>query len=193
MKKHDIQKEILLAMSGELSPSRRKALEARLRDSAEDDAYRRDVEQLMADARRHLPDSEPAPSTVAHILDLEGTTRRGVLIPFPHPVLRTLAGAAALAMVVAGWFWLTPLEPVSDPVGELHAIVAMVSDTDALLQHDPAELAETERMRVLARELLIMEGFIEEQQGDQELQSEEPESTSLLWRSTSGYPQGIYG
>lgn len=192
--KNEMEKEVLLAMSGELSPANQAKLEDRIRKSEPATTYRLEAERLMADAREHLMDADPNPDTITCILNQASEMRRGLVIVFPQTVVRSIAGAAALALIVASWFALTPTTPAPDPVSNLHAIVAMVSEQDALLQGN-GDMAERERMLTLARQLLIMEGFTEETNSAEEeaLLFEAPEPTTLRLRNTSASPQEIYG
>lgn len=181
-------------MSGELSPAQQEELEAKLRESDAATLYREQAERIMSDARQHLSDAAPAPESIANIIHQARTMRRGIIIPFPQPVVRAIAGAAALALFVTSWLALTSTTPTSSPVDDLHTIVAMVSEQDDFFQNN-AELAERERMLALARQLLIMEGFTEETNGeeDEALLFEVLEPTSLQLNNTSASPQEIYG
>lgn len=188
------EQQVLLAMSGELSPAQQEELEAKLRESDAATLYREQAERIMSDARQHLSDAAPAPESIANIIHQARTMRRGIIIPFPQPVVRAIAGAAALALFVTSWLALTSTTPTSSPVDDLHTIVAMVSEQDDFFQNN-AELAERERMLALARQLLIMEGFTEETNGeeDEALLFEVLEPTSLQLNNTSASPQEIYG
>ncbi|MBL7115370.1 MAG: hypothetical protein ISS35_06355 [Kiritimatiellae bacterium] len=188
------EQQVLLAMSGELSPAQQEELEAKLRESNAATLYREQAERIMSDARQHLSDAAPAPESIANIIHQARTMRRGIIIPFPQPVVRAIAGAAALALFVTSWLALTSTTPTSSPVDDLHTIVAMVSEQDDFFQNN-AELAERERMLALARQLLIMEGFTEETNGeeDEALLFEVLEPTSLQLNNTSASPQEIYG
>lgn len=194
MDRHDMEREIILAQSGELPPARRATLEQRLADDADLRRWRDEVAQVCADAQAALPSPEPSAAAMAAVRERAREPRRGKVLAFPAPVVRLAACAAALAVVVGSWMvWMPEQQTPSDGVAELRSLVALASSYE-VDPEVPDAAGETERIRALARELLIMQGLaVDEEAMSQEVLPEERQPTSLRWRSTPASRARIYG
>ena len=84
MRDKKMERDILLAMTGELSPAQQEKIDACLRESGEAAAFRDETERLMKAVKTCLPDPEPAQATVDAIVAQAGEMRSGVVIPFPQ-------------------------------------------------------------------------------------------------------------
>ena len=180
---------ILLADSGELDDAALQALEEHLSGCDDCRDFSDNTARTMAAARRALCGEQPASATVARILERAGTwKRKGFpdIIVFPIPVVRIAACAAVLAVVAGGWFLLSPAD--DEPrVGELRALVAMVSE-EVEEDYEYADGRDNGELQALARELLIMEGLSVEDSLYEESSQEEPAPTALQSHSSDVLP-----
>jgi len=87
-----------------------------------------------------------------------------------RPALRLLAYAACLAVALGIWFRV-PARVPADPVQETRAILASISEDVYDSRTNESAEDETDELRALARELLIMEGLAADDVG----------SLDLLW------------
>ena len=192
----EMERAVLLAHSGELAEAARDRLEKEITSDAETAAFRDDLEQICGMAREELASREPSAATMTNVLsDIRKRRARRTIIAFPAPVIRLAACAAALTLVVGSWMVWVPAQAPASSVAELRSIVAMVSSRDV----DPdiqADRGETEQIRALARELLIMQGLAEDEDESsmsEEFLFEELQPTTLRWRSTPASSSRIYG
>lgn len=185
-----MEREILLAESGEIDAGRLAALEAAVAASPEAQAYRARARRLTAAAAAQPADG-PSEFVMARIVAEARAHRERRAWRFPLPAVRLAACAAALALVAGGVWVARDGRSAADTVGDLQTIVAMVSPH--AYNPDAGAAAEQERLRELARHLLIMEGFVSEESPAEEAESQEPSPTTLRWRSTAEPPQEICG
>jgi hypothetical protein len=184
MNRSELERKILLAQSGELAPAEKAELELLLAQSDENMALREELDNLFLQAQNALVSAEPSPGIVSRILSeaREPAGRNRIL--FTRPAVRLAACAAALALAVTGWFALVPDEEQPDQVSQLQVLVAMVSEEDVQDEAVTGEMEE-ERVRALARQLLIMEGFGTEEVFSEEALPLDPAPTTLRLRNTT--------
>ena len=187
-----MEHKILLADSGELQGKELEKLKQHLAECPACHAYQESVRKIVSEAKDNLPIGEPSAKVMSTIRSEAQRRARPGMIFFRHPVVRTLAYAAALVGVISGWLLLTS-NGHSDRISELDTIVAMVSE-DAL---QATELAngqeEDQRLRALANRLLLMEGLVVDEFTDMDALSPEflePQPTTLRSRSILESAQG---
>jgi len=178
-----MKRRILLDSTGELSPRESEELQAHLATCPECRQTAEEAARLVSLAGEGLPAADPSPAVLAKIrARIPEHPAAGRVLSFPGWSVRTLAYAAVLAIVAGSWFMLRPSPRVSGAVN-MAAIMAMVSE-EALEEIDTLETADEEdRLRALAEQLLMMEGFAEEDTFDEDWStpSGEPVPTGLRW------------
>jgi len=188
----DMEKWILLSVTGELSPGRLSRLEAHLAGCQHCREFRARTTGIMEQVQTGIPTPEPN-ALVMSAIRAEAARRAptGRVVLFRRPVVQALAYAACLAMVVGAWFHFYPEEPVVHRE-KTRAIVGLVSD-DVLEQEETGAVQEDkEALHALARDLLIMEGLSVDEATDlnqlweSPKEGEEPSSTGIQDRSTLG-------
>lgn len=187
----EMKRRILLDSTGELSPRESEELQAHLATCSDCRQTAEESARLVSLAGENLPAADPSPATLAKIrARIPEPAAAGNVLSFPGWPVRTLAYAAVLAIVAGSWFMLRPSPRVSGAVN-MAAIMAMVSE-DALEEIDTLEAADEEaRLRSLADQLLMMEGFAEEDTFDEDWStpSGEPVPTGLRWRKMPALPE----
>ena len=173
MNRDQLEKELLLQQSGELSPSRRKRLEQHLESSAEARQLRDEILSLTASVRNEVPEAEAGEVLLARIME-EG---RAAVKPADSKLVwlttlpRFVGAAAGLAVLFLSG-WLLMQAPIQQG-----AHVASTTTEDPLAWEDNFDerMAEIESLFVMnntdqedsldsfdidsiARELLILEG-----------------------------------
>lgn len=178
---------ILLADSGELAPKRTGNLDRHLSGCPECRAYRESSQAAVRMVGGVLPDSGPAPAVIAGIRSAaQEAVGEAAWLSFRLPAVRVLAYAAALVALLGGWFALLPAVE-SDPIGELNALLEVVSSDGIPASHD-ADRSREEDVRALAEELLSIEGLSMDvyAESDPFTSLEEPPATDPLSRSIGG-------
>jgi anti-sigma factor RsiW len=182
---------ILLAQSGELSPRKRRRLEAHLAACGRCRGSRAGLERISAASRGLLPDKAPGAAVLERIrLAAQVAANRPRRIFFRRPAFPSLAAAAAAALLIGSWLALAPARRLAR-ISEMHALLNVVSEQALPLraaERQPAEAA----LRALADDLLILEGLSVETTGP-EVSGEAtppsaPEPTVLRPRSGDGLP-----
>ncbi|MFC1452823.1 hypothetical protein ACFLSJ_05700 [Verrucomicrobiota bacterium] len=185
MKCETAERDILLAGTGELRGSGRDELESHLESCPRCRQYRQGVFHLGTAAREHLRAEGPDRSVLAAIRAAAEERHTGRVFFPGWPVARTLAYAAALALLVGVGVSLLP-EPRTDRIGAIHDIMVMVSEEED--SGAEREAPDEPTLRALADQLLIMEGLAEddlfEESAIPALREELP-STGLRSRSSS--------
>jgi len=178
------QRKILLAETGELSGREAAALEAHLANCAECRAFRSSSKQVRSLTRRSLRAVQPRPDTVRCILDAGRLRAARPAIDFPHAAVRVLATAAALAIVAAGWMIFLP-DRQDTRIGEMNAILAVVTEEDFPQFADGSAAEADDELRTLADKLLVLQGFSNSEYAEEELliPGAEPQPTALRSRS----------
>lgn len=190
MNRMELERKLLLAQSGELAPAEKAELDEIIANDNSGAALRDELDNLLAQGHRVLPAEEPSPQIVSRIMDAANRTSGHNRVVFHRPTVRLMACAAALAIAVTGWFTLLQDEEQPDQVGQLHVLVAMVSEEDVQEDTTAGDMEE-ERIRELARQLLMMEGFGDEDIVTEELLLMDPAPTTLQLRNTSEIHQRI--
>lgn len=157
------QQKALLAETGELSDSDRRALDAHMAGCRTCRDFRTASANLACAVRPVLRRGDPSPATLAAIGGeaAAAAARRRPL--FLRPLaLRFAACAAALALVAGGWLFLRPdATPDPDGIHQVGSLLTMVSEEHAGDSGvPPASTSDNDaRLRALAKELLRMEGL----------------------------------
>jgi anti-sigma factor RsiW len=156
------QRKLLLAESGELPDGERQSLDAHLADCPVCRDFRDASLTLASAVRPVLRQGEPAAATMAAINEEVASSARGPrLLVFRPITVRVAACAAALALIVGGWFLLrSETESAPDTIHQVGSLLTMISEQHAGDSGVPAVPADNNiRLRALARELLRMEGL----------------------------------
>jgi anti-sigma factor RsiW len=183
---------ILLDQSGELPARRGRKLAAHLAGCARCRAFREALGTLSAAGALALRDAAPGAAALARIREAAAAAQaESGFGRWRLPAYSVLACAAALALLLGGWLRFGPTRE-SDRIGEIHAIVALVSaqelpEAEASAADDPEA-----RLRALANALLAVEGLAVETGDDLEwpdaIPAAGPEPTALQPRSSDGRP-----
>lgn len=184
MNRSELERKILLAQSGELAPAEKAELEQLLAESDENMAIKEELDDLLLQAQGAFVSAEPSPEIISNILSEARESAGRHRAFFTRPAVRLVACAAALTVAFTGWFAMLPGKEEPDQVGQLQALVAMVSDEEIQENAATGELEE-ERIRALARQLLIMEGFTTEEIVSEEALLWDPAPTTLRLHKTS--------
>lgn len=196
------EQAILLAETGELSDRRMRELDAHLASCAACAHYRQSARRLVASARESRPAGEPSAIMMARIR--AAAVQRPVprFLLFPRPVVQVLAYAAAFAVLAGGWFAFSPgpASPKGTSMNDFSAIMHAAAETTPTMMMEARDGSATEpEVRTLARELLMMEGLVEEEvveieAPDAEATSDEELSPTVLrWRSSPASPRSVCG
>ncbi len=200
----DFEKQLLLAESGELSPSLQTRLAAHLAHCPQCRAFQADLQELSTTARSGLADVPgPTRGVLPQILIAARAHRRQQLNWHPRVAHALLALAAGL-MVLAGIWHVTSLTPAERaPTDNRTARIAEWSSLLAALMEteDPAnESEEVPRaysdLQSLARQLLILQDMtveLPEDIADGSTPTEAHQSTTLRWRSNRVTISQTYG
>lgn len=180
---NDIEKNILLAESGELPEIAGKDLERHLADCSDCSAYKRDTERMMSITRKNLEDGLPSERVLAGIRDAASKRVSGRILAFPPLAVQWFAYAAALVLVFGAWYMMAPLKGETDRVGEMSALISFASDEFEAVGTDREEVLDE-----MAEYLLTIQGFIETDLLDEENQDAELSPTALRLRSTRASP-----
>ncbi len=186
MERTELERKILLAETGELTPKEAWQVDAALAADPAARAWRDDVRRLQALAGEALPQRAPSPAVMARIRDCaaEQVRATGRVFWFRRPAVEALAGAAALALMVGGWILLNSARQAAR-VEHVQSLIALVAGTG----HPATVTAEAaagqdEKLRALARQLLALEGFTDEVVSDGDEAPSVPQPTALQDRNT---------
>ena len=180
----DARKKLLLDDAGELAARGRNAVAAHLEQCSDCRCYRDDLKLLARAARRALATPEPPGEVLMRVrAAAEALAARRHVIVFRRPLVRVLAYAAALALVVGGWL-LLPLETEVGDHGVRHVQTLMAMVHGGLDSEEAEEVVEDAALRALARELLIIEGFVADESSAEDETGEAPQPTALRSGST---------
>ena len=153
------EREILLAEAGDLTSRRQQRLETHLAACPRCRAYREAVRRIEAAGRDALPEAVPSATALAAIrAAAEERQRSDRVLVFRQPAARALAYAAALLLILGGW-WLGPRDNRVSRIENVSTIVAMVAEEYPDGSGVEHERSEAERLRSLAADLLDIQGF----------------------------------
>jgi len=188
----------MLADSGELTEPELEKLEQHLARCDQCRKYRDALHQVVSAARASLPEGEPDPGVIDRISAAARERIAARRTVFERPVAQVIACAAALALLVWGRLMLSS-DDRSGRINEINVILEMTLEDDALEREYGTGLADSDypppswersagehELRVLADELLLMEGLADDDLTDVEVPREEPRPTALRLRSTVG-------
>jgi hypothetical protein len=199
---NDIERLLLLRHSGEIRPDEAEALERHL--SGCDACRKHDAElrALFGLAADSLPDDGPSRAVMENIDTYAGRriARKAPVLWFPRPVVRAVAYAAVLAIIVGVWSVVRLGDEPVLRIEKMHALVLAVSESDG---HENSAATGTEglgvsedaeALKALAQQLLLMEGFLTEDdsEGDYIIPLEALPSTDPPEHSRSALPQRRY-
>ena len=185
---NDTEKQLLLAASGELAAGKQEALTRHLEDCEACRAVRDQLQALTARLETALKTGEPGAFVMTRI---RAAAERRVHRPliFRSPSLQVLAYAAALAVVVGGWFMVSGNGRL-DRIDQVNTLLVMASDegTEVVGAEGVGEDAE---LRALARQLLEMEGLAADEYDEEAwfTPDEALPPTAFRGRSTPASPQ----
>ncbi len=189
MNTDEIKRKILLAESGELSAHDTVKLEKQLGSDAEARQYRADTRRMTKVAREALPTGVPGPAAMARIRKAAGRHAAPRPLIF-RPAVQVLAYAAALALVVSGWFALAPATRTqADRIAEMHTILEMVAEDELPALEVQATGEEDAQLAALARQLLIMQGLSGDDLEEIEYLPDELPTTDSQSRSSAAPPR----
>lgn len=196
MNRNELERNLLLASSGELAPEACRALDAYLAAHPEVAALDRDWRRLQEAARASLPAGEPGAGALIAIraaataeIDPDSRAHRPARVAPARP-LRGLAWAASLVLVLGAWAVFAPNHH-EDRIAQVHAIAVMArGQTQA---EAPASSGDSEaQLRALAQQLLQMEGMMTDEVADESASGDgatpngEPAPTAFQPRSIRG-------
>jgi anti-sigma factor RsiW len=189
MKTDDIKRKILLAESGELSVQDAARLEKRIGVDAEAHRYRADTRRVTKVAREALPTGDPGAAAMARIREAAGE-RAGLRPLIFRPALQVLAAAAALALLVSGWFAFTPATRThTDRIADMQTILEIVAEDELPAVEVETTGEEDAQLVALARQLLIMQGLSGDDLEEMEYLPAELPTTDFQSRSTAAPPR----
>lgn len=173
----------MLAESGELSDKDVNDLKAHLIKCPSCEVFRARAVLLTQAARDSVSDQEPSMSVMAEIFRAARKKHESNVVFFPMPYLRVAACAAALVLVISGWFSISAYDRAKR-VENIQALVSMVSLDYSEEQSE--ENVDDSSLQEVARQLLEMEGFADSYDSDYDLFSllGEPEPTALREHNT---------
>ncbi len=197
MKCRDIERELLLDGSGELSAARRAALERHFSACAAC-KDRRDEQDLWSRFVRSAPaDQGPSNALVDRVMS-GAATQRPARPLIEYPVWRAALAVAAGLVILAGVATLLTVRPAATapvPVGAAR-LVEVSSFLGMLMEHNQ-DAAEAHAAMIggdlqgFAHQLLILEGLdadVAEEPAEDVIRLEGLQPTTLQWRSTPGLP-----
>lgn len=150
-----MEHQILLSCSGEISEPEQAKLNEHLADCEHCREYMRSSAGIVKTVCDLLPADEPSPSAVAAIVSAAGNRhRRARILPFPLHALQ-FAACAAVMILVAGGVLLLPADRQAERIDEMSAIISAVSDSSDMSSQEEA-------LYDLADQLLMLQGFMEE-------------------------------
>ncbi len=185
--------QILLSASGELPDGTKAKLKTHLETCDACREFENASTVLSTAARQSLPESDPHPSVMVAIRQAaDARSSRGRLHWLPEHFTRW-AACAALLTLIAGttWFALAPRRPQAMHLSDLSAMVAMVREDVDATDSVAAIVEEESDLETLARQLLEMEGFSDEDLfADEAVLTlfEEPLPTTTQWRRIPSIP-----
>lgn len=197
----EAQNSILLAGSNELPANRVQELEGHLAGCAACSAFSDSVRGVLLAVHKSLPGGEPSVKAMAAIRAEAAarTPERSGLIKLPRRAVEWLAYAAGILLIVGGWMVLKPA--MMDRAGRILEVSALASlvtgELSAVGVHPPAletKKPDDHELKILARELLLMEGLAADEVVELEgpdfefISDEEPSPTALQWHNTAGVP-----
>ena len=174
MKCDDVELNMLLAQSNELSPKEISEIDAHLAECETCREYQSSLDLFVSVARDVLPSEGPSATTLANIKEAAGRSR---IISFKPSSLRFLAYAASVAVILGGWIFVSSIqEPQMSH--DINSIIMIVHDSDESVVHDDFE------QQTLVDQLLMIEGFELDDTDDSEwLNFEEDPATDLQLHS----------
>lgn len=155
--------QILLEESGELSDIDINDLKTHLLKCRSCEAFRASVVFLSQTARDYVSDQQPGMSVMTEISRAARNKHESNVIFFPLPYLRVAACAAALVLVISGWFSISSYNRTKQ-VENVRVLVSMISSDYSEEQSE--ENAEDNSLQEVARQLLEMEGFTDSSDSD---------------------------
>ena len=181
-----MQRDILLAQSGDLSGQELEGLREHLASCEACRKYKTDMERIISLSSVALSAVEPSAEVQARIIAAARDEKEGKALMFPASSLRWALSSAAAVLLACGFgLWMLGERPVNQ-VSHVSAIVLALGaeeQMDALSVSGKAE--KEQELRALASHLLLMEGF-----GTDELQEvefidagDEPLPTALQSRN----------
>lgn len=186
----EMERDILLAGSGELTPEAARALDAHVSECVACRAYRQDADRLAGLATSAAGEALPGPAVMQAILAAASGRKARPRLAFARAALKPLAWAAALALLAGGW-WGVTRDRSNDRIHEVTAIVAALSEREVTAAGLPASNESDHALRHLADALLLMEGLTDDESIDGEMPAEEimpqgePSPTVLQPHSTA--------
>lgn len=170
---------------GELTGRRRLRVEEHLSHCSQCTAYREDYRQLLAAAGNSVAEDGPAPAVMTRIRAHAREAVQSRPIIFRRPLVQVSAAAALLLVVLGTWSLLPSQRTRADRIGDVHAILAIAADGEDLIA-EQGDGDSDEMLRGLAKQLLRMEGLVEDDTSETEFW--EPQATIPQSHSTRGHP-----
>jgi len=189
----EIEHQLLLEGSDELSAARRMALERHVMTCAACQIRRNELARWSRFVRSTNGSGTPSDALVARVLAVAASERPNrPLIPFP--VWRAALAAAAALVIMVGFARLTVLRPAdTTPIQTGAARLVEVSSLLGMLMEPDQDAADAHAAMIkgdlqgFARQLLILEGLnadVAEEPVDDVSRLEGRQPTTLQWHST---------
>ena len=190
MKCEQYERLWLLAQSGELSPRQWTQLRKHAAACPPCRATELERRRVLADSRRLLPKGNLAPAVMVRIRAASEETPR--ILWFRLAMGRMLACAAALILMVGGFFWLSPRRVHESALGDFQAVLALMAEEPP--EGEATFRNESEALRSLADSLLRREGLSPDDPAwESSIPLAAPEPTTRRFRSSSAPDSTRYG